>query len=424
MKKHAVRLGIEKLVKSPRTLRRKRVAVLSHHAAITHDLLRTVDCIAAMPCDLVRIFGPEHGFWAVAQDMEGASAQIDKQTGVEIVSLYHDYPKQPKERSEEGMKQWKQELAAAKAKLSPTDDQLRDIDVLVVDLQDVGSRYYTFPNSMANCMAVAKRTGTKVLVLDRPNPINGVDVEGNYFDDPKWHSFVGQFNVPPRHGLTIGELALYYADHHEEYDCDLEVIEMSGWKRKMWWDDTDLPWVPPSPNMPTVATATVYPGMCLVEATSVSEGRGTTIPFELFGAPGVDAFELAERLNAFELPGAGFRAQYFQPTFQKAAGQICGGVQLHVSDREALQPYLTGVIAIKVLYDLGREGKFAFRWRSDSYEYEPTDEREALEQLVGTAKLREALDANDSRALDAWIGSWDDDEKRWRKERKKYLLYS
>jgi uncharacterized protein YbbC (DUF1343 family) len=424
MKKYAVRLGIEKLVRNPKPLRRKRVAVLSHHAAVTHDLLRTVDCVAAMPCDLVRIFGPEHGFWAVAQDMEGASAAVDIRTGVEIVSLYHDYPKRPAESSEEGIRQWKTDLRAAKAKLSPTDEQLRDVEVLVVDLQDVGSRYYTFVNTMANCMAVAKRTGTKVLVLDRPNPINGVEVEGNFFDDPRWFSFVGQFNIPPRHGMTIGELALFYAAQDERYGCELEVVEMNGWKRKLWWDETDLPWVPPSPNMPTIDTAAVYPGMCLIEATNVSEGRGTTIPFELFGAPGIDAFELAERLNSFKLPGVGFRAQYFQPTFQKAAGQICGGVQLHVTDREQLQPYLTGVVAMKALHDLGREGKFDFAWRSDSYEYEPTDEREALEQLVGTSKFRDALATGDAGALDAWIESWTEDEKRFRKERKEYLLYS
>ncbi len=420
MTRHSVRLGIEELIRNPKPLRRKRVAVLSHHAAVTHDLRRTVDCVKDLPCKLVRIFGPEHGFWAVAQDMEGAAAMIDKPTGVEIVSLYHDYPKLPGNRS---IDEWKCELAAAKAKLSPADDQLRDVDVLVVDLQDVGSRYYTFVNTMANCMAVAKRTGTKVLVLDRPNPINGADIEGNLFDDAAWFSFVGQFDIPPRHGMTIGELARYYASTYGDYDCDLDVIPMRGWKRDMWWDDTDLPWVPPSPNMPALATATVYPGLCLVEATNVSEGRGTTIPFELFGAPGIDAFALAERLNAFELPGVGFRAQYFQPTFQKAAGRVCGGVQVHVYDREKLQPYLTGVIVMKVLFDLGREGMFDFGWRKESYEYEPPDERQALEQLAGTSLFRQALESGDGDLLGEWIESWYDDENRFRAARRESLLY-
>lgn len=424
MKKHSVRLGIENLIHDPKPIRRKRVAVLSHHAAITHDLRRTVDCVAEMPCELIRIFGPEHGFWAVAQDMEGTGATVDEKTGVEIVSLYHDYPKLPSDRSEAGIQEWKTQLATAKQKLWPTEDQLHDIEVLVVDLQDVGSRYYTFVNTMANCMEVAKRTGTRVLVLDRPNPINGVDVEGNLFDDPAWHSFVGQFNILPRHGMTIGELACFYAGSDPRYDCDLRVVEMDGWKRKYWWDQTDLPWVPPSPNMPTLATATVYPGLCLIEATSVSEGRGTTIPFELFGAPGIDAFALARRLNDVELPGVGFRAQYFQPTFQKHAGQVCGGVQAHITDRDLFEPYLTGIFCMKALFDLGREGMHAFDWRSESYEYEPTDERQAIEQLAGTRRFREALEANSGEPLAEWIDSWAADEKKFVRQRKEHLLYS
>jgi len=420
MTRHSIRLGIEELIRNPKALRRKRVAVLSHHAAVTHDLRRTVDWIADMPsCKLVRIFGPEHGFWAVAQDMEGAATTIDARTGVEIVSLYHEYPKLPSGSGAE----WKRQLACAKSKLSPADEQLADVEVLVVDLQDVGSRYYTFVNTMANCMAVAKRTGTKVLVLDRPNPINGVDIEGNLFDDARWFSFVGQFDIPPRHGMTIGELARYYAATYDGYDCDLEVIPMRGWKREYWWDDTDLPWVPPSPNMPTLDTATVYPGLCLIEATSISEGRGSTIPFELFGAPGIDAFALAERVNAFELPGVGFRAQYFQPTFQKAAGKICGGVQVHVYDRATFQPYLSGVIIMKVLADLAREGMFPFGWRKEAYEYEPPDERHALEQLAGTTLLRQALESGDGNLLAEWIESWNEDENRFRAERKDALLY-
>jgi uncharacterized protein YbbC (DUF1343 family) len=273
-------------------------------------------------------------------------------------------------------------------------------------------------------MEVAKRTGTRVLVLDRPNPINGVDVEGNLFDDPAWHSFVGQFNILPRHGMTIGELACFYAGSDPRYDCDLRVVEMDGWKRKYWWDQTDLPWVPPSPNMPTLATATVYPGLCLIEATSVSEGRGTTIPFELFGAPGIDAFALARRLNDVELPGVGFRAQYFQPTFQKHAGQVCGGVQVHITDRDLFEPYLTGIFCMKALFDLGREGMHAFDWRNESYEYEPTDERQAIEQLAGTRRFREALEANSGEPLAEWIDSWAADEKKFVRQRKEHLLYS
>jgi uncharacterized protein YbbC (DUF1343 family) len=406
-----VRLGIERLAENPESLRGKRVAVLSHQAAVTHDLERTVDVVTRIAGDrFIRIFGPEHGFWGVKQDMEGAQSEIDRATGREILSLYADYPKQPRERTADGLRQWKCELQQKKKLLWPKAKDLQDVDVLVIDLQDVGARYYTFANTMAYCMEVAKATGTKVIVCDRPNPIGGAAVEGNLFDDERWLSFVGQFNIAPRHGMTIGELARYYQDADERYRCDLEVIAMHGWRRPMWWDDTDLPWVPPSPNMPALATATVYPGMCLIEATMASEGRGTTIPFEIYGAPKVDPFTLAHRLNAVGLPGVRFRAQLFQPTFQKHAGRVCGGVQIHVTDREALQPYRTGLWCTKVIRDLWDD----FEWRRDAYEYEPPDEKHALEQLTGTWKFRHILEEDDD--LEAWIASWDLSEFLRRRE--------
>lgn len=395
MAKARVQLGIEALDES--AIRGKRVAVLSHQAAVDHRLRRTVDVIASMAGEnFARIFGPEHGFWGVKQDMDGATSEIDRATGKEIVSLYGDYPKLPRGSVDE----WKCELQRKKKELWPKPQQLEDIEVLVVDLQDVGARYYTFANTMAYCMEVAKATGTKVIVCDRPNPIGGVAVEGNLFDDERWFSFVGQFNLPPRHGMTIGELARFYTVD-EKYRCDLEVVPMSGWSRAMWWDDTDLPWVPPSPNMPTLATATVYPGMCLIEATTASEGRGTTIPFEIYGAPRVDPFALAQRLNAIGLEGIHFRPQYFQPTFQKHGGTVCGGVQLHVTDRDALQSYALGLFATRIIHDIWND----FGWRKEAYEYEPPDEKQALEQLVGTSKFREILEHGGDLA--AWIASWD-----------------
>ena len=409
MAKH-VDLGIELLAENPAPLRGKRVAVLSHQAAVDHELRRTVDVIAEI-ANLVRIFGPEHGFWGVKQDMEGATSEIDRATGKEIVSLYGDYPKLPKDSIE----QWKCELRRKKKELWPKPEQLADVEVLIVDLQDVGARYYTFANTMAYCMEVAKTTGTRVIVCDRPNPIGGVAVEGNLFDSDRWFSFVGQFNIPPRHGMTIGELARYYQTVDEKYRCELDVIRMRGWSRAMWWDDTDLPWVPPSPNMPSLATATVYPGMCLIEATTASEGRGTTIPFEIYGAPQTDPFVLAEKLNALGLAGIRFRAQYFQPTFQKHAGTVCGGVQLHVTDRNALQSYRAGLYATKIIHDLWRD----FGWRREAYEYEPPDHKQALEQLVGTLKFRDLLESGED--LRAWIDSWDHGE--FTRQRSDALLY-
>ena len=402
--RHAVRLGIENLADNPAPLRGKRVAVLSHQAAVTHNLRRAIDVVHEIVGShhLVRIFGPEHGFWGVKQDMEGASSEIDQATGKEIVSLYLDYPKQPKEHSPEGLKAWKRELEQKKKGLWPNASDLENVEVLVVDLQDVGARYYTFANTMAYCMEVAKTTGTKVVVCDRPNPIGGLGVEGNLFEEGhRWLSFVGQFNIAPRHGMTIGELARYFRDLDPKYACDLEVIPMTGWSRNLWWDQTDLPWVLPSPNMPTIATAIVYPGMCLIEATMASEGRGTTIPFEIFGAPHVDPFVLASRLNEIGLAGIRFRPQFFQPTFQKHGGNVCGGVQLHVTDRNALQSYRLGLWCTKVIHDLWSD----FEWRHDAYEYEAPHEKHALEQLVGTTRFREILEKGDD--LDAWIESWD-----------------
>ncbi len=419
--KQNVQLGIEVLAADPGPIRGKRVAVLSHQAAVDHELRRTIDVIAGIAGEdnFTRIFGPEHGFWGVKQDMEGAHSEVDRATGKEILSLYSDYPKLPKDRSPEGLRAWKCELEQKKRQLWPKPEQMKDVEVLIVDLQDVGARFYTFANTMAYCMEVAKTTGTKVIVCDRPNPIGGIGVEGNLFDGgDRWFSFVGQFNIPPRHGMTMGELARFYQDVGDKYRCDLEVIPVRGWSRAMWWDDTDLPWVPPSPNMPTLATATVYPGMCLIEATNASEGRGTTIPFEIYGAPRVDPFTLAGRLNAVGLAGVRFRPQFFQPTFQKHGGTVCGGVQLHVTDRNALQSYRAGLWATKIIRELWAVDEADF-WRREAYEYEPADERQALEQLVGTQKFREILETNGD--LNAWIDSWD--LKDFLKRRDAVLLY-
>ena len=214
----------------------------------------------------------------------------------------------------------------------PTAEMLEGLDVLLVDLQDVGSRYYTFIWTLYLSMRACERCGIAVVVLDRPNPINGVTTEGPVLD-PNYKSFVGMHPIPVRHGRTIGELAQQFRD--EAFPkCELSVLPMKNWERAMWFDQTGLPWVMPSPNMPTLETATVYPGMCLFEGTNISEGRGTTRPFEIFGAPFIDAEKLCTELNGLKLPGVFFRENYFQPTFQKFAGQLCGGAQIHVIDRE------------------------------------------------------------------------------------------
>jgi len=242
---------------------------------------------------------------------------------------------------------------------------LKDLDVLLVDLQDVGARYYTFIWTMYLCMRACEKAHIEVVVLDRPNPINGVTTEGPLFD-PNYKSFVGLHSIPVRHGKTVAELAVQFRDEVFP-DCGLSILPMKNWQRQMWFDQTGLPWVMPSPNMPTLDTATVYPGMCLLEGTNISEGRGTTRPFEIFGAPFVKAEVLCRELSALRLPGVFFRENYFQPTFHKFAGELCSGAQLHVTDRNAFHPFQTGVEIIRALRKLYPR---QFAWKQPPYEYE------------------------------------------------------
>jgi len=247
----------------------------------------------------------------------------------------------------------------------PTADMLKALDVLLVDLQDIGARYYTFIWTLYLCMRACEKTGVAVLVLDRPNPINGTTTEGPLLD-PTYKSFVGLHPIPVRHGKTIGELAQQFRDEAFP-DCQLSILPMKNWRRAMWFDQTGLPWVMPSPNMQALDTATVYPGMCLLEGTNISEGRGTTRPFEIFGAPFIETELLCRELNHRKLPGVFFRENYFQPTFHKFAGELCGGAQIHVLDRKKFRPFLTGVEIIKFIR---KNYPQQFQWKQPPYEYE------------------------------------------------------
>jgi uncharacterized protein YbbC (DUF1343 family) len=291
---------------------------------------------------------------------------------------------------------------------------LRGLDVLVIDLQDIGARIYTYIYTMANCLRAAARHGVKVIVCDRPNPINGVDVEGAALV-PGFESFVGQFPIPMRHGMTIGELAKLF-NVHFRLGAELEVVEMEGWRREMFADDTGLPWVMPSPNMPTLDTAVVYPGTVLFEGTLLSEGRGTTRPFELVGAPGIEAERFAREMNALNLPGAFFRPAVFEPTFQKHAKQTCGGCQAHVTDRRAFKPVLTGAALIALFH---RHAPDRPLWRQPPYEYE--HDKMPIDILAGSPSFREHLESGMSAARMA--DSWRADEDAFRALRAPFLLY-
>ncbi|MEO1171628.1 MAG: DUF1343 domain-containing protein [Myxococcota bacterium] len=357
-----MRNGLDVLLDDPKRWLQGRVGLIANPTTVDRTLRHGADRLAAHPdVDLVTLFGPEHGIRSDAQYMEGVTDERDEATGLPVFSLYGD----------------------TFESLSPTEEQLAEVDALVFDIQDIGTRYYTYAATMALAMKAAK--GRPVVVLDRPNPLGGVAVEGGGID-PGLESFVGLYPVPQRHGLTVGELARLYRDAFE-ISCDLRVVPCEGWRREQLFDETDLPWVLPSPNMPTLDTALVYPGMCLLEGTTVSEGRGTTRPFELFGAPYVRAADLAEELNGMGLPGLTARPAAFTPTFDKYTGELCRGVQLHVTDRSTFLPYRTGLavlVAMKKLYPA------SFGWRTTAYEFR--DDVLAIDLLTGRGSVREAID--------------------------------
>ena len=379
----------------------RQVGVLCHSASVDRRLAHVVDALAAANVRLTRLFGPEHGIRGEAQDMVGVRGEPDGPTGIPVTSLYGD----------------------SIDSLTPTAESLADIDVLVVDLQDVGARYYTFIWSMALCMQAAARAGVSVVVLDRPNPIGGVLVEGGEVE-AQAESFVGLGSIPVRHGLTIGEVARLVAAgiawgserFARPMDLDLHIVAMRGWQRSDEFGVTGLPWVLPSPNMPTPDTALVYPGLCLIEGTNVSEGRGTTRPFELIGAPFVDGYRLAERLERDRLPGVGFRPLTFRPTFHKFAGQVCGGVQVHIADRGAFRPYLTGVAMLRALFSLGGG---AFAWRTERYEF--VSDRPAVDLLTGGDAVRKGIESGAN--LDDLRATWSAAETAFAERRRGCLIY-
>ena len=385
-----VRLGSDLLLASSR-LKGARVGVVCNHASLDRGFPHIVDRLAAAPdVTLAAIFGPQHGFRSDVQDnMIETPHADDPARRVPVYSLYSETRE-------------------------PTAAMLAGLDFLVIDLQDIGARIYTYIYTMANCLRASARHGVRVIVCDRPNPIGGTDVEGALLVEG-FESFVGQFPIPMRHGMTIGELARLFNEHFA-IGASLEVVQMEGWQREMYSDATDLPWVMPSPNIPTLDTAIVYPGTVLFEGILISEGRGTTRPFELIGAPWIEAESFARQMNALKLPGAYFRPAVFEPTFQKHAKQTCGGCQIHVTDRQQFQPVLVGVALIAMFHQVDPA---RFAWRQPPYEYE--HDKMPIDILAGSATLRGQIESGTS-ARDI-AASWKKDEESFRKLREPYLLY-
>ncbi len=387
-----VQPGIGVLLQSRRSLLRgARIGAVVHPASVLPDLRHTADALVeSRDFELVSLFGPQHGARGEKQDnMVESEFYRDPDTGLPVHSLY-------------GATRW------------PTEEMLSDVDVLLFDLQDAGTRVYTFIYTMAYCMEACARHRKSMVILDRPNPINGRQIEGNLLH-PSFQSFVGRYPIPMRHGMTAGELALMFNTHFG-IGCSLTVIEMQGWRRDHWFDRTGLPWVQPSPNLPTLTSATVYPGSVLVEGTCLSEGRGTTRPFEFIGAPFIGSRRYAEYLNALELPGVRFRPAHFQPTFQKWAGKMCGGVQIHVLDRDAFEPYLTGIALISAARTLWPE---SFEWRQPPYEYEFV--KMPFHILTGGSGIADMIERG--TPIDRIRESWRGDVDAFARLRSSYLLY-
>lgn len=391
-----VRVGLEVFASAPHRWvpGGSRVGLLLNPASVDRSFRSARDVVwSALGAGrgLAALFGPQHGIGADVQDnMVESPHRVDRRLGIPVWSLYGEVRR-------------------------PTAAMLEGLDVLLVDLQDVGTRVYTFPWTLRLALEACGQAGVRVVVLDRPNPLGGAAVEGNRLK-PAWTSFVGLEPVPMRHGLTLGELALWFVGERG-VACEVEVVPLEGWGRSQLWTETGRPWVLPSPNMPTPETAAVYPGTVLLEGTHASEGRGTTRPFEIVGGPWVDGEELARVLGRDELPGVAFRPLEFLPTFQKWAGRACGGVQLHVTDLAAFRPYRTGLALLSSLWALCRERGFG--WREPPYEYER--ERLPIHLLLGDEGVREGLESGaDPREFEA---GWAQELAGWEEERAPYLLY-
>jgi len=386
-----VRAGLDVLVsRLGSMLAGRRVGLLCHQASVARDLTHAAEAIQRLrKVRLAALFAPEHGLAGAAQDHAHIGSQYDRARRLRVHSLYG-------------------------RRLEPTEAMLRDVDVMVVDLQDVGARYYTFAWTTVLTMRACARAGKPVIVLDRPNPLGGERLEGNW-PDPRFASFVGLHPLPIRHGMTIAELAAYH-NETQEIGCDLTVVPMAGWRRSMLWEDTELPWVAPSPNMPTPDTARVYPGGCLLEGTNLSEGRGTTRPFEWVGAPYLDGPRLAAALERRGLPGVRFRPVAFEPAFHKWARRTCGGVQVHVTDWDRFRSF--GAY-LALIVEARRQAPRAFRWKRPPYEFQW--KKLPIDLLCGTDAIRLAIERG--TPLSRLEASWRPGLAAFARARRPYLLY-
>ncbi len=403
-----VKLGVEVFLETRiGEIEGKKVGLITNPTGVDGRLESVIDRLRkAAEVDLVALYGPEHGVRGNAQAGEYVPFYFDEKYGVPVFSLYGQSSR-PAPGMLKNIDEYMRSFDTTDAEKVPDGVMIRDVDVLIFDLQDVGTRVYTYVATMAYAVQAAAESGIDFIVLDRPNPINGEILEGPVLEYPEFSSFVGLYPIPERHGMTVGELARMFNDKFLAKKANLTVVPMEGWSRTMWFDQTGLPWVIPSPNMPSLDTATVYPGQVLFEGTNVSEGRGTTRPFELFGAPWIDGYELARKLNGLGLAGVKFREAWFTPTFSKFAGEQCGGAQVHVTDRNLYRPFETALQAIRTLRDM---------YPAD-FEFHP----DYFDKVVGTAKVRNALEAG--QGVREIVAAYEKDLIAFAETRRRYLLY-
>jgi uncharacterized protein YbbC (DUF1343 family) len=378
--------GVDRFLETPPTiLGRKKIGLITNQTGITRNITSNIDAFKLRgDIELKVVFGPEHGFQGYTQDALPVEDQIDSVSGIQQYSLYGK-------------------------NLKPTADMLDGIDTLIFDIQDIGTRFYTYSSTMKYSLQAASENGIEFIVLDRPNPINGTHIEGCILEK-EFQSFIGLHPIPIRHGLTIGEIAKMA---NKEIEASLKVIKIEGWRRSMWFDETNLPWVQPSPNIPTPETTIVYPGTCFFEGVNISEGRGTTRPFEYIGAPWIEGKKWASILNNLNLNGVRFRHCYFKPTFEKYNEELCGGVQIHVVNRHIFKPVEVGLYMLTTVYESWPED---FKWlspRAGSHYH--------FDLLAGTDKVRKSI--NNGIPVEEIAKGWDEELKTYKKSRKRYLLY-
>jgi uncharacterized protein YbbC (DUF1343 family) len=393
MKKVRIETGIDTLIHTmtgltPSWLANKRLGILLNPASLNKKLQSSADLInQAFPDQLTALFSPQHGYFASKQDNMIESDDLKHpKLGIPVFSLY------------------------GKTRI-PTPHMMAQIDTLLVDIQDVGTRVYTFIYTLSYCMEAAKEAGKTIVILDRPNPVSGSQIEGNCLES-EYQSFVGQYPLPMRHGLTIAEYARFI---NGNIHCDLEIVPMKGWKRNLYYDETDLTWIAPSPNMPTVNTALVYPGQVIFEGTNISEGRGTTQPFEIMGAPFIENETLIDDIG--ELPGVYLRPVCFEPTFNKWQGILCHGFQIHVVDRKQYNSYVS---SLKILQAIIRKYPHEFQWKSPPYEYEY--EKMPIDLILGSQRLRKAIETGHD--IDLLQTQWQPSIAEFEKDIKPCLLYN